>query len=315
MQRTDLAMYLNPAWRRCSMRFNEVHQFIDASGHSLRQGNGPAVRSDFYGAWVLMAYASCQYALDEIGQGCMEFLGNRHRYARSMPDAMFKNHERLTLETARRMADENSKKRSQIKQYLLDIYSAKWSTSSSLLKMERNVWPTNVREWLRRIGVDEGDMSWMNDPASPGAPETYASRLAELVEERNPIAHGQTPYRVLSASTMKSWLTECQDFMEHCAMTVELHLSRHHVPRLARLGVLNRQLKLSNRTVPFLVLNHHVRVGDHVLLGSQSERKKIAKVTSIMSGGSTFDDLPAGHEQVAIGLNKPHQDSGVYLTP
>ncbi|MCD9594169.1 hypothetical protein LUV28_41235 [Streptomyces sp. 8ZJF_21] len=306
---------MNPAWRRCSVRFNEVLQFIDASTQALRQGNGPSVRSDFYGAWVLLAYASCQYSLDEIGQGCMGFLGNRHRYARSMPDAVFNNHERLTLDTARRMTDGDPQTRSQIKQALLEIYSAKWSDSSSLLKLERNVWPSNVREWLKRIGVEERDMSWMNDPASSGTSETYSSRLAELVQERNPIAHGQSPQRVLSASTMKSWLAECEDFMEHCAMTVELHLSRHHVPRLARLGVLNRKLKLSNKTVALTVLNHQARVGDHVLLGSQSERKKIAKIESIMSGGKAFNDLPAGHQQVAIGLSKPHQGSGVYLTP
>ncbi|MFD8370659.1 HEPN domain-containing protein [Streptomyces sp. NPDC059688] len=297
------------------MRFDEVRQFIDASTQALRQGQGPAVRSDFYGAWVLMTYASCQYALDEIGQGCIGFLGNRHKYARSMPDLVFKNHERLTLDTARRMTDGDAQTRSQIKQALLEIYSAKWSTNSSLLKMERNVWPSNVREWLKRIGVEERDMSWMSDPASPGASDTYSSRLAELVEERNPIAHGQSPQRVLSAATMKSWLTECEDFMENCAMTVELHLSRHHVARIARLGVLDRKLKLSNKTVPVLVLNHQVRVGDHVLLGSQSERKKVAKVTSIMSGGMAFNDLPAGHERVAIGLSKPHQGSGLYLTP
>ncbi|MEV4864056.1 HEPN domain-containing protein [Streptomyces ossamyceticus] len=307
-------MYLNAAWRRCSERFNEVASFIDASAVAIRTGQGPSIRSDIYGSWVLLTYASCQFALDEIGRGCMLFLGDRYANPSRMPEQVLRAHEKMSFEAVRRLSDGEAKDNALVRQALRDMYSRNWAVHSSLLKMEKNVWPDNVREWLRRLGVNDGDMAWMSQPAS-GSTETYASRLSELVSERNPIAHGQSPVRLLSNSLMKEWLTECRGFMENCSMTAALHLSRDHRPKLRSLGTVDRKVKLGNSTVPISKTNVSLRVGDHVLLATRTERKRVARIESIKCDGQSHSEVAVGHETVALGLSKPHQGCGLYLTP
>ncbi|WP_405459542.1 HEPN domain-containing protein [Streptomyces sp. NBC_00101] len=307
-------MYLNAAWRRCSERFDEVSSFIDASSSATRSYSSPSIRSDLYGGWVLLSYASCQFALDEIGKGSMLFLGSRYKDPSRLPDSVLRAHEKLSFESIKRSSESDRKERFQVRQALKNMYSKDWAAHSPLLNIERNVWPDNVREWLRRLGVEDADLSWMIQPV-PGSTETYSSRLKELVSERNPIAHGQAPSQLLSAQMMKGWLSECRDFMEHCSMTVELHLSRAHNPRLRSVGSINRRITLGNRTIPISKVTHALRVGDHVLLASGQERKKIARIDSIKSQGLSHTEVSAGHEAVALGLSKEHQGCGVFLPP
>ncbi|WP_163013723.1 HEPN domain-containing protein [Streptomyces sp. S1] len=309
-------MYLNAAWRRCSERFDEVASFIDVSAAAIRMSSDPSIRSDLYGSWVLLTYASCQFALHEIGKGCMLFLGERYSNPSRMPEQVLRAHEKMSFEAVRRLSDGDLKDKALVRQALQNIYSKNWASHSPLLKIERNVWPDNVREWMKRLGINDGDLAWMSQPASDSS-ETYASRLSELVSERNPIAHGDSPSRLLSAPLMKDWLTECRGFMENCCMSASLHLSREHKPRLRSVGVVDRKVidKLGKSTIPILKTNVSVRVGDHVLLADRNERKKIARIESIKSSGKSHDEVPVGFEAVAFGLNKPHQGCGVYLTP
>ncbi|ROQ98213.1 hypothetical protein EDE04_4740 [Streptomyces sp. 2132.2] len=307
-------MYLNAAWRRCSEQFDEVSTFIDASNAATRSSSSPSIRSDLYGGWVLLAYASCQFALGEIGKGCMLFLGGKYSNPNDLPESVLRAHERMSFEAVRRLSEGDREEQSQVRQALRDMYSKDWASHSSLLKIEKNVWPDNVREWLKRLGVDDGDLTWMSQPV-PGSSETYASRLKELVRERNPIAHGQVPAELLSAQLMQDWLSECRGFMEHCSMTLELHLTRAHEPRLRSIGVVNRRLTLGNRTLPLLKTKHALRVGDHILLSSGRERKRIARIESIRSQGSSYGEVLAGHEAVAVGLSKEHQGCGAFLVP
>lgn len=245
----------------------------------------------------------------------MNFLGWKYKYPSSLPDHLLKSHEKAMLDRARKLTDSGNARQASVKQILRGMYSSDWADSSVLLAMDRNVWPDNVREWLKRLGVDDGDMAWMSDPASPITSETYKSRMTELVRERNPIAHGESPSSLLSAELMKEWLMECRGFMERCAMTVELRLAMDHRPGLRRIGVVNRSMNLGKNTVPLTRLNHPLRVGDHVLLAAGEVRKKIARIDSIKSHGNDYRELPQGHEAVAIGLSKPHQNYGVFLTP
>ncbi|WP_158070800.1 HEPN domain-containing protein [Streptomyces sp. CB02460] len=309
-------MYLNAAWRRCSERFNEVESFIDISDAGMRMSGSPSIRSDLYGSWVLLTYASCQFALHEIGRGCMLFLGERYSNPSRMPQHVLHAHEKASFEVVRRLSDGDSSDKAQVRQALHNVYSKDWATHSSLLKIEKNVWPDNVRAWMKRLGVDDGDLEWMSQPASD-ASETYASRLSELVSERNPIAHGEAPSKILSAPLMKDWLAECRRFMENCCMSAALHLSREHEPRLRSVGSINRRVisQLGKSTIPILKTNVSVRVGDHVLIADRSERKRIARIDSIKSSGRSHDEVAAGHRAVAFGLSKPHQGCGVYLTP
>ncbi|MGQ4452509.1 HEPN domain-containing protein [Streptomyces griseus] len=309
-------MYLNSSWRRCSERFDEVESFIDASAAAIPTSGNPSIRSDLYGSWVLLTYASCQFALQEIGRGCMLFLGDRYRNPGNMPEHVLRNHEKISFEVIRRLSDGDSKDKALVRQSLREMYSKNWATHSSLLKIEKNVWPDNVREWLRRLGVSDGDMAWMSQPASASS-ETYASRLSELVSERNPIAHGDSPTRLLSGILMKEWLIECRAFMENCCMSVALHLSRDHKPRLRSVGPIDRKVisRLGNSTVPIAQTKVSLRVGDHVLLADRGERKRIARIESMRSDGKEFGEVPAGSVAVAVGLSKSHQGYGVYLTP
>ncbi|MER7766011.1 HEPN domain-containing protein [Kitasatospora sp. NPDC096140] len=307
-------MYLNSAWRRCSERFDEVNLFIDASSGLARTAAAPSFRSDLYGSWVLMAYAACQFSLVEIGRGTMAFLGQKYKHPASMPGNVLRAHEKMTLDGIRRLVEGDAKSQALVRQTLKDIYSSNWSTTSKLLKMDRNVWPNNVKEWLKRLGVEDSEMSWMKD-TTPGTSETYESRMAELVEERNPIAHGQSPSQLLTAQLMKDWLGECREFMERCAMTVEWRLAIDHKPRLRTAGSVDKALVLGNKTVPIVQLSLPLRVGDHVLLASAGQRKKVARVEALYSNMASYQELPAGHQAVAVGLSKTHQACGIFLVP
>ncbi|MFB7047843.1 HEPN domain-containing protein [Streptomyces microflavus] len=308
-------MYLNAAWRRCSDRFDEARLFIDETAGVARNSRSSPLRSGIYGSWVLHSYSCCQFALAEIGRGSMNFLGWKYKYPSSLPNNLFKAHEKAMLDRARWLADTGNSKQASVRQILTGMYSGDWAEDSLLLAIDRNVWPDNVREWLKRLGVEDGEMAWMSDPASPATSETYKSRMKELVKERNPIAHGEPPSSLLSAELMKEWLAECRGFMERCAMTVELRLAMDHKPALRRVGVVNRSISLGKNTVPLSRLNHSLRVGDHVLLAAQGDRRKIVRIESIKSKGRDYLELPAGHEAVAIGLSKTHQNCDVFLVP
>jgi hypothetical protein len=306
-------VHTNGAWRRCIQRFAEVELFVDQSASVLVRGGPPSFRSDLYGSWVLMAYAACQFALVEIGRGCMDFLGSKYRRPNSLPPDILRIHQKMTLDGIRGMV-EDAGKTAQFYQAIQDLHSSEWSRHSNLLKMERNVWPNNVKEWLRRLGVTDGAMKWMTESV-PGKTDTYESRMSALVEERNPIAHGESPSNILSSGLMKDWIADCRAFMENCAMTVEFHLSREHAPRLRKYGIADRKVSLGNRTVGLKSLNYALAIGDHVLLASSGVRKKIARVDSIMSAGVMYESLGSGSAEVAIGLSKPHQNCDVFLAP
>ena len=305
--------YIGPAWRRCVERFSEVIDFIDDSAKVAGRRGPMSFRTDLYGSWVLLAYAACQFSVDELGRGSMRFLGKKYRYPRLLPESMFVLHQKMTLDSVRWLMDKDIGNLD-IKQLIGDIYSSDWSANSRLLKLDRNVWPNVVREWLRRLGADDSDLKWMSDPV-PGKTETYESRMTALVEERNPIAHGQSASSILTAALMKEWVEDCSRFMEKCAMTVALCLAKDPTLRLERLGHVDTKAKLGKNTVAIGEIKYPVSVGDHLVLSSRGVRKKIVRVDSIMSDDITHDSLPAGRKRVAIGLNSPHQRFDIYLTP
>lgn len=166
--------YINPAWQRGVDRFDEVSLFVDESAVFAQRGRPASFRIDLYGSWVLLTYAACQFSLDEIGRGCLEFLGRRYRYPRAMPGGILMHHQRMTLDEVRRIAD-RPRDNSLVQQLIRNIHSSEWSVHSSLLKMDRNVWPDNIREWLRRLGATDHDLKWMTEPV-PGKTDTYESR-------------------------------------------------------------------------------------------------------------------------------------------
>ena len=305
--------YIGPAWKRCISRFDEVTQFIDSS-ESMKGAPGPlSFRTDMYGSWVLLAYSVCQFSIDEIGRGCMQLLGKKYRHPGLMPDGIFAQHQKMTLDYIRRLMERGADN-SDVKQLVRHVYSSEWSDHSKLLQLDRNVWPAVIREWLRRLGVEDGDLKWMSEPV-PGKTETYESRMTSLVEERNPIAHGQSASSILTATLMQEWVEDCCRFMERCAMTLSLRMAQDHALRLERLGTVNAKVKLGNSTVAVEELNYPVSVRDHLILSSRGVRKKIVRVDSIMSDGANYNLLPAGHKRVALGLNSPHNQFDIYLTP
>jgi RiboL-PSP-HEPN len=305
--------YIGPAWRRCLDRFDEITRFIDDSANIAGRTGPLSLRTNLYGSWVLLAYSACQFSIDEIGRGCMQLLGKKYRHPSLLPDGVFTLHQKMTLDYVRWLM-EGRADNLDMKQLIRHIYSNEWSAHSRLLKLDRNVWPSVVREWLRRLGVDDGDLKWMSEPV-PGKTETYESRMNALVEERNPIAHGQSASSILTATLMKEWVEDCCRFMERCAMTVALRLARDHTLRLERLGIVDTKVKLGNSTLAVEELNYPISIGDHLVLSSHGIRKKIVRVDSIMSAGTPHDSLPAGHTRVALGLNSPHNRFDVYLTP
>jgi hypothetical protein len=98
-------------------------------------------------------------------------------------------------------------------------------------------------------------------------------------------------------------------------MTVSLRIAQDHALRLDRLGIVDARMVLGNSTVAVEELNYQVSVRDHLILSSHGVRKKIVRVDSIMSDGTHYSLLPAGHKRVALGLNSPHNQFDIYLTP
>jgi hypothetical protein len=305
--------YINPAWRRCLERFDEVARFIDTSESAAGRMQPPSFRADLYGSWVLLAYSVCQHSIDEIGRACMQLLGHKYRYPSLLPNEIFALHQKMTLDYTRRLI-EKGEANSDVKQQIMHVYSSEWWSHSKLLNLDRNVWPSVVREWLRRLGADGGDLKWMSEPV-PGKTETYESRMTALVDERNPIAHGQPASSILSAPLMKEWVEDSCHFMERCAMTVSLRLAQDHRLRLERLGIVDTKESLGNRTLPMEELNWPIGKGDHLILSTRGIRKKIVRVDSIVSDGAHYDVLPAGHKRVALGLSSSHYQFDAYLTP
>ena len=259
-----------------------------------------------------MTYAACQFALSEIGQGVMEFLKNRYRYPSKLPAEILKQHQRRTLDRLRWSDSDHDN--AKVSAALVGMQSSQWAEGSGLLHISQNVWPANICEWLGRIGITAGSTRWMTQPV-PGRSETYGSRLESLIAERNPIAHGRAVDNLLSSALMLEWLKDCRDFMERCAMTVELHLAIEHKPRLLLIGSTNRGMVLSNKTVAMGALRQPIAVGDHVLLGTSTNRRKVARIQSIMSSGISLESAQAGQTEVAIGLSTPHQNDNLYTPP
>jgi hypothetical protein len=305
--------FIGPAWRRCVNRFDQVNDFIDESAKAIGPGVLPSFRVNLYESWVLLLYSACQYSIDEIGRACMEFLGWKYRFPSDLPKETFYLHQQSTLDSIRRSSERESG-REDVRDRLRLMYSREWAKHSEMLKLENNVWPTVLRNWLRRLGVLDGELRWMLDPVRGGS-ETYESRMSALVQERNPIAHGQPVGTILTAAVMQDWLIDCRIFVERCCMSVALALASVHEPRLLRLGLTDPKVRLGNHTIALRQLAHSVSVSDHILLASGGDRKKVVRVDSIMSNGQSYNTLPPGSERVSIGLSGEHHGYGAYLVP
>ena len=303
--------YINPAWSRCLIRFREVQDYIDKSASVAPLGDG-RYRAELYGTWVLTAYAACEYSLNEIGRACVEFIGVRASTPSKLPEEVQRKHLHLTLEAVWRSLASNGSL-VDVDSALQKIRSAQWAAYSNLMKIDRNVWPHVVREWLSRLGLTKNDLTWM-EQAIPGKTETYSSRMAALVEERNPIAHGVAPSQIRSSSVMKDWVQDCQNFVEKCAMSITEKLVVEYQPRLLKVGYLDKRTQLGASTLALSSCMQSIEVNDHVVLKSASS-VKAARIVSLMSNGSFLNSALRGMKQVSVGLSKKHSGSNLYIAP
>lgn len=305
--------YLNPAWSRCVIRFREVQEYIDKSA-TLAPFDDSRYRAELYGTWVLTAYAACEYSLNEIGKACVEFIGSRASTPSKLPEEVQRNHFRLTLEAVRYSLASNDPL-VDVDSVLQKIRSAQWAACSSLMKIDGNVWPHVVREWLSRLGLTKSDLIWM-EQAAPRKTDTYSSRMAALVAERNPIAHGVAPTQIQSSSEMEDWVQDCQFFVEKCVMSIAEKFVVVYQPRLLKVGCVDKQTQLGPNTLALSSCAQSVEVGDHVILKSASPSPvKAARIVSLMSNGSSLNSALRGARQVAVGLSKSHGGANLYMTP
>lgn len=303
--------YLVDAWKSCDKRFSEVRSYISSSSALVPSGQ-TGYRAELYGSWVLMTYGACQYSLGQIGNACMRVLAERARRPRDLLDRPQIEHYRLTLSEVQRTMLEGSSP-SRVDAALRNLVSGSWSESSQLLRIDRNVWPSYIREWMGRIGVSGAAVRWMDQPI-PGGTETYASRMTALVAERNPIAHGELVVQVLDSTLMVDWLEDCRLFIERCALTLIEHLVTAYRPRLTRIGTIDQAVRLGNQTIALARVARHVEVGDHVVLKLR-DSVRAARVRSIMANDVALDYAREGSLRVAVTLTRQHDRHGLYLAP
>lgn len=306
---------LEQAWRRADGRFAEVKYYVNAS-QSLSRTQGTGVIADRYGSWILLAYGACEFGLGQIGQAMLQSLAQRYPTPSRLPARIALSHRQTTLSHLSFLAAQHPN-RPGFLESLSKFDGRGWSDASQLMTLPGNAWPDNVKSWLSRLGIESNYLGWMTEPNSlSGQPsETLESRLSNLVQERNPIAHGQRPQNLLSPSEMVDWVEDCRRFVESCATTMQLHFASTMPFRLSKIGDIDQLLQLGSTTLPFLTTRTDLTVGQHVLLSRNRSPKRIACIQSMMSNGISSNHFSAGTSRVAVTLNKPHGGTSAYLAP
>lgn len=238
----------------------------------------------------------------------MHFLANQYRTPRSLPEPIRNAHLELTISHIDRLTDPIERSAA-----LDRIQSRDWPKGSMLLNIDGNVWPDRIREWMKRIGICEDEYSWMSERFQDRT-DTHESRMRELIQERNSLAHGERPDELKQHGVFVDLFTDCQRFVERSFETVEVSLYRHLRKAPQQIGeAAPRNLRPNSQySLAFRVLNNDLEVGQHLIATSRGEAKSV-RVRSIMSDGRELQHAPSGTERISVTVSKPV--SGMQLRP
>lgn len=297
---------LEPAWLDSCERYDQLKEFVTSSASSIPRGDA-RYRANLYSSWILLTYAATEAALQEQGRACLRVIGSLIDTPADLPPLLMKKHHQRTLEHLSGLASADDQD-DDFMDAISSINSHGWTRFTRLTSIDRNVWPNVVKEWLRRLDVDESRLKWMEEPFIDDS-ETASSRLKTLVSERNSIAHGLVPDNFVDAEIMCKWIDDSRAFVKQVVATLQAHLVTMLKISLDHLGEIDKSVSLGNSTVAFLRLSFEMRDGAHVSLVAPDGGCHIATVRSMQSNDVSLSYAPAGQERIAVTLSREIRES------
>jgi len=183
------------------------------------------------------------------------------------------------------------------------------------MRFDKNAWPDNIREWLSRVGIT--DSKWMrssHDDSATGS-ETLESVIKGLVRERNFLAHGEAPVNLLSAETMRGWISVVRTFAD------KVHASLQVALALAFPGAVATSIGKVDPSVPHLgalthaipTVDHEVAVGQPLIARETSGVVHCVAVTSLQADGQPLERAEKGRTRVSMTLSREVEVPALYL--
>ncbi|MGC5171209.1 HEPN domain-containing protein [Microbacterium sp. DT81.1] len=302
---------LTAAHSDAQARFERHQRYVHHSHE-----NAAGFTSDVYASWILLAYASYEAALRNLGEATIGHLGQFAPTPADLPDDIRRAHAERVVRRASEAFSQRVPSRGQDidpEDFLSRAFGSDWASVSVLLRIEKNGWVQNVREWLRRVGAEDADMVWMREPYGSST-ETLESFVDRLVGERNDLAHGDLPAATLSADLMVEWIDAISEFVRRIYLCLQVACARAfpaHVMR--RFGDIDPDAPaLSDMTAAFAVLHEDVSVMQHALVISDSGEVRAARVASMQTESIGIEKATAGDERVAITFSRSIERCAVF---
>ncbi|GAA5036168.1 HEPN domain-containing protein [Microbacterium fluvii] len=301
------------AWQDAEARFATFTAFVDESHASAPEGNLDYA-TELYSGWVLLAYAAHESALTGLGRAAMAVLARNAPTPDALPEVMQEWHLRRTIAFANELSGVNAPRRRAGQVRLEDVvrraYTSDWADVSILMRLDANAWPSNVREWLSRLGVSGDQLRWMKDPHGQST-DTLESRVSELVQERNDLAHGIRPTSVRSADAMREWSDAVLEFSRRVSEAIQVTLATSLKIDLKPIGV-RADEELGSNTAALATVASQICVGGHVLCKGADGRVHHGRIVSIQCDGADLAEVAGGSERVAVTLNRPVEGMVLY---
>lgn len=282
-------------------RFDALANFVRLSDSISPQGDVD-YRGAIYSSWVLLAYAATEAGIVGLGRAVLRLLGRISPMPNMLPASILGEHRIRSLKHLARLVEDETQQ-AEFAAAFRGFDAQGWHERSRLMHVDHNVWPDTVRELLGRLHVPSGSLSWMNE-AETGGSETLSSRVAELIRERNALAHGGRPDNLLSSELMCQRVGDALRYVEQAAITLQCHLSDLLTLAPVGIGQVDHALQLGTHTVPVVRLDFAISVGDHLLIGGISTGTKSCIVQSLQCDGQALTRAPAGAERVSITVSR-----------
>lgn len=301
--------FLEIAWASICERFDSLVQFINTSGDGIPEGDLTYARS-LYSSWVLLTYASLEGAIDSLGTAVMRVLAEVARTPDHLPEMLKKHHLARTLLLAQELEGGTARGRKipeeiTAESLLREAFTEEWWANSVLMRLDKNAWSNNAKEWLERVGAKTEELSWMNDPWEAGGSERRSSLIDTLVRERNDLAHGETPDNLVSSDLMIARVEAVRDFLQFSKTSLQISLlSSFESLQRSALGRIDKGQDLGRSTFAFEELYSMAKVDEVLVLRTSTSTYVPARIKSIQCNGNDLQQVEAGAVRVAITINR-----------
>ncbi|WP_273654476.1 MAE_28990/MAE_18760 family HEPN-like nuclease [Cellulomonas fimi] len=292
------------SWLDSRSRYESLKFFVKASDGNRVFPTDVTYAMHLYSSWVLLAYAATEAAVVDFGRAIIECLGEAAADPSMLPAPVRVEHyTRMLRDLGLRAKDEGAD--ASFSDLLRSVDGESWADTTILMRLERNVWPETIKEWLGRIGLAGEKLRWMSQPIGASA-ETAASRLTKLVEERNDIAHGALPTQILTADLMCDWIDEIAAIVGEIAASLQRHLASEYPNLLvAPIGQLDpNPPRLSDETIAMLEVGVTLKSGSALLLRSSEGAVHFVTVKSLQIDGVAMEEVAAKSNRVAVTVSR-----------